>query len=122
VHDRHTLTITDHHPSKEKTMPVVVTAVFHPLDGRRDELVAALHATMPAVHREDGCLLYAIHDAEDGTITMIEKWTSGGALHAHAAGPAVAALDSAVRDLLSSPTIVTRMRPIPVGDADRGEL
>lgn len=103
-------------------MPVIVTAVFHPLDGRRDELVAALRATMPAVHREDGCLLYAIHDADDGTITMIEKWTSRDALGAHATGSAVKDLDSAVRDLLASPTVVTTMDPIPVGDAGRGAL
>lgn len=44
-------------------MPVVVTAVFHPLDEHRDVLIAALRQTIPAVHHEEGRLLYAIHPA-----------------------------------------------------------
>ena len=54
-------------------MTVVVTAVFHPAEGRTAELIDALRATIPAVHQEQGCRLYAIHHAEDGTITMIEN-------------------------------------------------
>ena len=72
-------------------MSVVVTAVFHPVAGREAELVAALRVTIPAVHEEQGCCLYAIHDADDGTITMLEKWTSREDLDAHAAGAATAA-------------------------------
>ena len=49
---------------------VVVTAVFTPIDGQRDRLIAALREAIPAVHAEPGCLLYAIHDADDGTITL----------------------------------------------------
>ena len=70
-------------------MSVVVTAVFHPVPGRTAELIDALRATIPAVHQEEGCRLYAIHDAEDGTITMIEKWDSAEALATHASGAAV---------------------------------
>jgi quinol monooxygenase YgiN len=103
-------------------MPVVVTAVFHPLDGHREQLVSALQEAIPAVHEEDGCLLYAIHDAADGTITMIEKWMSAELLAAHAAGPAVAALDAAVGPHLAQPTTVTTMEPIPAGIDSLGLL
>lgn len=103
-------------------MTVVVTAVFHPLEGRRDELVDALRATIPAVHAEEGCLLYAIHDASDSTITMIEKWTAPELLQAHAEGAAVVALNAAVGDLLAAPTTVTTMTPIPVGGEEQGLL
>jgi len=103
-------------------VPVVVTAVFRPAPGRKEDLVEALRKTMPGVHAEDGCLLYAIHDADDGTITMIEKWESVEALDAHGAGPAVAALSGATGDLLAEPVHVVRMSPIPVGDAARGAL
>jgi quinol monooxygenase YgiN len=34
---------------------------------------------MPAVHAEEGCLLYAIHAASDGTVVMIEKWAEPAA-------------------------------------------
>jgi len=101
---------------------VVVTAVFQPAPDRKDELVAALRASIPAVHDEDGCRLYAIHDAQDGTITMIEKWDSREALAAHAAGPAVKALQAAVAGLVAGPATVTTMDPLPAGTAEQGEL
>ena len=96
-------------------MPVVVTAVFRPVAGRHDDLVEALRSTIPGVHAEPGCLLYAIHDAEDGTITMIEKWDSVNDLDRHGSGAAVAALQAATADLLAEPVRVVRMTPLPVG-------
>ena len=103
-------------------MTVVVTAVFHPAEGRTAELVDVLRATIPAVHEERGCRLYAIHDAEDGTITMIEKWDSRDDLAAHAGSPAVKALQDAVGGLISRPTTVTTMTPLPAGTPTQGEL
>jgi quinol monooxygenase YgiN len=103
-------------------MSVVVTAVFHPVPGRSAELIDALRASIPAVHQEEGCRLYAIHDAEDGTITMIEKWDSPEALAAHAVGPAVRALGAAVADFISQHTTVTTMTPLPAGSPHQGEL
>lgn len=103
-------------------MPVVVTAVFRPTPGRKDDLVEALRTTMPAVHAEQGCLLYAIHDAEDGTITMIEKWESNDDLDAHGSGPAVVSLQAAIEGLVTEPAHVTRMTPIPVGESGVGSL
>jgi quinol monooxygenase YgiN len=77
---------------------------------------------MPAVHEEDGCLLYAIHDANDGTITMIEKWTSSELLEAHSRGEAVAALSQAVGPFIAKPTTVTKMTAIPAGTPEQGIL
>ena len=103
-------------------MPVVVTAVFRPTPGRKDDLVEALSTTMPAVHEERGCLLYAIHDAEDGTITMIEKWESVEDLDAHGSGAAVVSLQAAIEGLVTEPAHVIRMAPIPVGEPGVGAL
>ncbi|TKV58497.1 antibiotic biosynthesis monooxygenase [Nakamurella flava] len=103
-------------------MSVVVTAVFHPATDRRDDLVSALQAAIPAVHAEDGCLLYAIHDAADGTITMIEKWSDADSLAAHAAGPAVVALNAAIDGMLARPVVVTTMTAIPAGTPEQGTL
>ncbi|NUP75241.1 MAG: antibiotic biosynthesis monooxygenase [Sinomonas sp.] len=103
-------------------MPVVVTAVFHPAEGQREQLVEALRATIPAVHEEDGCLLYAIHDAEDGTITMIEKWASAELLDAHSKGSAVGALREAVDPFVAKPATVTTMTAIEAGTAQQGLL
>ena len=103
-------------------MTVVVTAVFHPLPGRKEELAAAMQAGIEAVHGEKGCELYAIHDAPDGTIVMLEKWTSAAALDAHAAGEPVVRLNAAIEGLVAAPPVVTRLAPIPAGTPTQGAL
>jgi len=103
-------------------MKVIVTAVFHPVAGRSAELATAMRAGIEAVHAEPGCELYAIHDAEDGTITMIEKWASRADLDAHAKGSAAATLLTSIEGLIAAPTVVTLMAPIPMGEPERGAL
>lgn len=103
-------------------MTVVVTAVFTPAAGSRDRLVEALQEATPAVHEESGCLLYAIHDAEDGSIVMIEKWASDSDLAAHAEGPAVGRLNTLIDGLIANPVVVTTMTPLPAGTAGQGAL
>lgn len=103
-------------------MSVVVTAIFRPVDGRKDELAAAMRAGIEATHAEQGCQLYAIHDAEDGTITMIERWATEADLEAHARGEAVARMVADIDGLLAEPVVVTRMRPIPMGENGKGTL
>ena len=103
-------------------MPTIVTAVFTPKEGAKQSLIAAFEATIPAVHAESGCELYSIHDAEDGTITMIEKWTTREQLDAHGRGPAVAALGAAAGPYLQHPAVVTFMTPLPAGTAGQGAL
>jgi quinol monooxygenase YgiN len=102
--------------------PVVVTAYFHPVPGQHDQVVEALRPAIAAVHSESGCELYAIHDAPDGTIVMIEKWTSVGELDEHGNGEAVRALNASLEGLLASPTEVTRLAPLPAGTEDQGQL
>ena len=103
-------------------MTVVVTAVFYPKPGKKQELAEAMRRGIEAVQTEDGCELYAIHDAEDGTITMIEKWSSVEALEAHGDSDQVKILRADVADLVEKPGLVTRMTPIPVGDPGRGRI
>lgn len=101
---------------------VVVTAVFTPVEGKRAELIDALREAIPAVHAEPGCELYAIHDAEDGTITMLEKWTSAADLDAHAVGEPITRLNALIDGLIASPVVVTRMTALPAGTPDQGLL
>ena len=103
-------------------MSVVVTAVFLPKPGKQQELAEAMRRGIAAVHTEDGCELYAIHDAEDGTITMIEKWSSAEALDTHGDSDEVKILREDVADLLEKPATVTRMTPIPAGTEAQGQL
>ena len=101
---------------------VVVTAVFQPAPGAKEPLIAALREGTPAVHAESGCLLYAIHDAEDGTIVMLEKWTSREDLDAHAAGQAVVQLNALITPYLGRPVTVTTMTALPAGTEQQGVL
>lgn len=101
---------------------VVVVALFRAAPGRLDDLRDALVEAIPAVHAEEGCELYAIHDGPDDTIWMLEKWTSVDLLDAHSSGAAVARLQELTAGLTSGPPEVTRMHPIPAGTAEQGLL
>ncbi|GAA5131218.1 putative quinol monooxygenase [Pseudonocardia adelaidensis] len=102
--------------------PVVVTAVFRPLPGRREDARAAIEGALPGVHAEEGCLLYALHDAADGTLVLLEKWESQELLDAHSAGEAVERLGRAIDGLLAEPPAVVTMTALPAGDPDKGRL
>jgi quinol monooxygenase YgiN len=101
---------------------VIVSTVFQPAPDAKEQLITALRSGMPAVHSEKGCMLYAIHDAEDGTIVMLEKWASQEDLDAHAAGPALEQLDALVAPHLARPVTWTTMTPIPAGTDRQGVL
>lgn len=100
--------------------PVVVTAYFHPAEGARERVLAAMERVIPRVHEEAGCNLYAIQEAEDGTIIMIEHWDSAALLDEHGAGVPVAEFNAELEGLLEEPVKVTRYTPIPMGDARKG--
>jgi quinol monooxygenase YgiN len=109
-------------PSTGTPPVVVVIAVFDPIAGRRQDVLDALRPAIAAVHTEPGCILYAIHDAPDGSIVMIEKWESAQLLGDHSTGAAVRQLNQALDGLLSRPVEVTRLVPLPHGDAAKGAL
>ena len=73
-----------------------VLAMITTKPGKRDEVLAAFRANVPAVHAEDGCIEYgAAVDAEGigpiqtklgaDTFVVVEKWASPAALAAHGA-------------------------------------
>lgn len=103
-------------------MSIVVTAVFTPVEGAFDQVVEALRPAIAEVHEEPGCLLYAIHEAPNGDIVMIEKWESVELLDAHGAGVAVQRLNASLEGLLQKPVEVTRLTAIPAGTTEQGEL
>jgi quinol monooxygenase YgiN len=103
-------------------MTVVVTAVFTPNEGASSQVAAALSPAIAEVHEEPGCELYAIHEAPNGQIIMIEKWESAELLDAHGAGEPVKRLNASLEGLLRGPVEVTRLSPIPAGTAHQGML
>lgn len=102
---------------------VIVTAVFLPRPGEREEVLRVLEATVPSVHREPGCVLYAAHLAEDDdAVLLIEAWESQSHLDAHAVGPAVKEQQLRLAEVLRAPIDVRRYSALPLGDGLRGAL
>lgn len=95
---------------------VHVLAYITAKPGKRDEVLAAFRANVPAVHAEPGCLEYgaAADTAGAGpiqtalgpdTFVVVEKWASVDALHAHGASPHMAAYGAEVKELVASRVI-----------------
>ena len=102
-------------------MSVVVVATIIPLPEHRDAVIAAFTETIPAVHDEDGCELYALHQNDDRLI-MVEKWASADALRAHSQGAALAAQGPRLAGKLAGPAEVIVLDAVPAGDPARGQL
>ncbi len=102
-------------------MSVVVVATIRPLPEHRDEVIEAFTATIPQVHAEDGCKLYALHQAKDRLI-MVEKWASADALRTHSQGAALAALNPQIAGKMAGPSEVIVLHSVPAGDPAKGQL
>lgn len=93
-----------------------VIAIITAKPGKRDEILAAARANVPAVRAEDGCIEYSLTlDAEGmgsfqtkfgaDTFVFIEKWRDAAALKAHAGAPHMAAYGAKVKELIASRVI-----------------
>ena len=89
-----------------------VIAVITAKPGKREAILQAFRANVPAVRAEKGCMEYgAALDAENAlpfqtkwgpdTFLVIEKWETMDALKAHAAAPHMAAYGAKTRDLIA---------------------
>ncbi|GAA1940360.1 putative quinol monooxygenase [Agromyces allii] len=94
---------------------VVVHAVITPADGRLEAALAAVASAVDGIRAEVGCELYAPHVAPDGTIVIVEKWTSRADLEAHDTGEPVGVLRAGLAGLTGAPTRVTVLEPVLVG-------
>jgi len=93
-----------------------VVAIVTAKPGKREEILKAIRANLPAVRAENGCIEYGPAVDADGigpfqakagpdTIFVIEKWADGDALRAHAGAPHMAAYAAKVKDLVASRAI-----------------
>jgi quinol monooxygenase YgiN len=93
-----------------------VLAIITAKPGKRDEILTAFRANVPAVHAEKGCIEYGPAIDTEGmggiqtklgpdSFVVIEKWESVDALKAHAAAPHMAAYGAKTRELIQSRVI-----------------
>jgi quinol monooxygenase YgiN len=95
-------------------MSVVVVAHIRPLPEHHDTVRAAVLESLPAVHEEPGCELYALHEA-DGVLVMVEKWESQEALDVHMKAPALAGLGARLAGKVSGAPDMRVLAPVPAG-------
>jgi len=93
-----------------------VIAVITAKPGKREAVLEAFRANVPAVRAEKGCIEYgaAIDTPGDlkiqakfgpDSFVVIEKWESVDALKAHAAAPHMAAYAAKTKELLANRVI-----------------
>ena len=93
-----------------------VVAVITAKPGRREEVLAAFLANVPAVRAEKGCIEYAAHVDAAGigpfqakfgpdTFVVLETWENGEALGAHAAAPHMAEYGRKTKELIANRAI-----------------
>ena len=102
-------------------MSVVVVATITPLPGEEDAVRAAILETIPKVHGEPGCELYALHEGT-GEFVMVERWESADALAVHGTAEARRSLGAALAGKVAGPPEVRRLTAVPAGDPGKGTL
>jgi quinol monooxygenase YgiN len=90
---------------------VIATVNLH--EGKKSAFLDEFHRLMPMVHAEPGCIEYGpTIDVDTGigaqiplrehVVTIIEKWESLDALHAHLQAPHMLEYRTRVKDLVKS--------------------
>jgi quinol monooxygenase YgiN len=95
---------------------IFVIATIEVKPGKREVFLAEFHKNMPNVRAEKGCIEYGPSvDAKtdikaqiplrENVVTIVEKWESLDALHAHLAAPHMATYRERVKDLVVGVTL-----------------
>ncbi|WP_209307550.1 putative quinol monooxygenase [Geodermatophilus sp. DF01_2] len=103
-------------------MSVVVVATITPQPEHVAAVREALLAAIPQVHAEEGCERYALHEARDHSLVMIEQWASPEALAAHGKGEPFTALSRRLEGKLAAAPELQVLTAVPAGDETKGAL
>jgi quinol monooxygenase YgiN len=81
--------------------PIIMTVLFQALPGKEVELRKALTGLLEPTRKEDGCLFYDLHVAEDDPSKLLfhESWTSREHHAAHDGTPHIQALRARIGEL-----------------------
>ena len=90
-----------------------VIATIEVAPGQREAVLAEFHKIVPLVRAESGCLEYgpavdvpsgiaAQVPPRDNVVSVVEKWSSLDALHAHTVAPHMTEYRGRVKDLVVS--------------------
>jgi quinol monooxygenase YgiN len=103
---------------------IVVVGSFTAQPGKEAEAAEAFKALMEPTHREEGCILYALHQGMDDPrrLAFVERWASREALDAHLASAHIQEVLARVDELFGGSGDIVVYEPLPGGDAQKGSL
>ena len=103
-------------------MSVVVIASITPQPEQAQAVREAVLAAIPQVHAEEGCERYALHEARDGSLVMVEQWATPEALAAHGKGEPFSELSRQLEGKLTGAPGLQVLSAVPAGDESKGVL
>lgn len=80
---------------------MVVTLTPHP--EHYADVVGLLVEVIPAIQQDPGCLVYALHEAVDHTVVLVESWRDREAWLAHFNSPPILRLKQDLPPWLVAP-------------------
>ncbi len=100
--------------TRKNEVQVVCVAEFRALEGKTDQLVAALHSLIEATTAEPGCIRYELNQRvdDDRWVTFIEKWKDQQAFDEHCQKPYITHFFNDVRPPLVEDFAVKLYREI----------
>ncbi len=103
---------------------VVVVGSFHAQPGKEAEAVEAFKALVEPTHREEGCILYALHHGADDPrrLAFIERWASRELLDAHLQSAHVKKVLERAEELFGDSADIVVYEPLPGGETKKGSL
>ena len=103
---------------------VVVVGSFKAQPGKEAEAVEAFRALVDPTHREEGCILYALHQGSDdpSRLAFVERWASRELLDAHLQSEHVAGVLEHVEELFGDSADIVVYEPVEGGEAAKGSL
>jgi quinol monooxygenase YgiN len=103
---------------------IVVVGSFTAREGQEGAALAAFESLVAPTHREDGCILYALHRGGDDPrrLAFVERWASREALDAHLASSHVQEVLSRAEELFADGGDIVVYEPVPGGEDRKGSL
>ena len=103
---------------------VIVVGAFKANPGKEEDALEAFRALVEPTHREEGCIVYALHRGSDdpARFAFIERWESRELLDAHLASDHVAAALERADELWGENGEITVYEAVPAGEPDKGLL
>ena len=103
---------------------VVVIGSFKAEPGKEAEALEAFKALIEPTHREEGCILYALHQGADDPrrLAFVHRWASRELLNTHLTSPHIAAVLERVEELFGDSADIVVYEAVPGGETKKGSL